>query len=766
MVETLFLKLLNISITASWLVLAVMIFRMVFRKAPKALRVVVWALVGIRLICPFSFESVWSLVPSAQTIPENIGYMQAPVIHSGVAILNSAVNPILQESFAPKPWESANPLQIVSFIASNLWVLGIVVMILYAGISYWKLQRKVKEAIPVQNPIYLCEGLASPFILGIWKPRIYLPANLSEEEKTYVIAHENAHLARRDHWWKPLGFLLLTIYWFNPVLWIAYILLCRDIELACDEKVIQELGMASKKPYSTALLSCSASRKSVAACPLAFGEVNVKNRIQSVLHYKKPAFWLMLLAVVIAGAIAVGFLTDPITTKIDNIVEEKGFEIVNQDKYSFPATIPVDILTEAAFTSEGQTFKKDEIIVFATETTNMYLEEVMLSHESDEFVYMLFNFSYHDLDKNSSVILPYEKSEKGYTGVFDLESEAVTDGAYWYDHAVSLRGTGPSEMVAIYAKVDMLRQAEDEIVVQFVASKLQYQKSSGFSIGQNVSVDESLKVFLNKCVVEHCESEYSEGNYRFVDVEILDAVVNENETTVYAWALYEEYSYDNGEILSESGAHFPVAISVEKVSDYYELIEFWQPEDGNRYAASIKEKFPHKLHAKAIDSGRYIEKQMEKCEEAVNAFFATNISGKIYRGEEVAYGHRVVDSFLYFEDNMPTFVLRKEDLHLLTNEYPKPSPLSSYYDIGQIQSFDLTRSNFEFLLDDKFHPWAEGYSAGKLREENKNAYLVKEEGQEYNRFYYLLEQENGDVYVAYGWEGQNIRYIFKMKERL
>lgn len=313
MMEAVFLKILNMSIAASWLVLAVLVLRLLLKKAPKSITVILWALVAIRLIVPFSFESVLSLIPSAETVPNDILYADTPAIHSGFPALNSAVNPVLSESLAPDIVESRNPMQVIIFIASVIWLTGMAGMLLYAAISYLRIHRKVREAAPVQENIWLCDHIATPFILGVFRPRIYLSSDLSEQNTVYVIAHEKAHLKRRDHWWKPLGFLLLTVYWFNPVIWIAYILLCRDIELACDEKVIRDMGLGSKKPYSDALISCSVSRKTVAACPLAFGEVGVKGRIKAVLTYKKPAFWVIVLAVIVSIAAAVCFLTNPKT---------------------------------------------------------------------------------------------------------------------------------------------------------------------------------------------------------------------------------------------------------------------------------------------------------------------------------------------------------------------------------------------------------------------------------------------------------------------
>lgn len=760
MLETLFLKLLNISIIAGWFVLAVMVFRVLFRKAPKAFHVGLWVLVGIRLVLPFSIESTFSMVPSAETIPEEILYATEPMIHSGVEFLNSTVNPILSTSLAPEAGASVNPMQIIVILASNVWVLGMIIMMSYTIISYLRLQKRVREAVWIKEDIWVCDRIDSPFILGVLRPRIYIPSTLGENELEYVIAHEKAHIRRRDHWWKPFGFLLLTIYWINPMLWIAYILLCKDIELACDEKVIGSMGMESKKPYSMALINCSVSRKSIAACPLAFGEVNVKNRIKSVLNYKKPGFWLIVIAVLISAGIAAAFLTDPVTTDVGKITQEKGYYILEQNEYEFTATIPKDVLTEEAFTNEGQTFKTDEVIVYSTDTTNIYLKHVMLSNESEEYLNFIFDFSYHDLDRNSLVLLPYVKSDKGYTFTIRLKSEDLADGMVVYDQVLSITGHGPEEQFAIGAYTEIVKNAWKYMSIKLVANELFYRKDVSSLPGSGEKMDKLLEVFLNKAVMDQFSTEHSEGNYHFIDIEVLGTEKQGKEITAYAWVLYEEYSY-NGEIVGECGAHIPVAVRVEQVSDFYELIEFWQPEDGNRYAESIKEKFPLELQREALDSQKYIKTQMKKCEEAVNAFYATNISGKVYRGEKVVYGTRMIDSFIYTDQTMPVFVLEKENLHLLTNDFPEPSILSSYYDIGQIQRVELDSSLLEGLLDDEFNPWEQGYSAEELYRENQNAYMAVEVGQESNRFYYILEQKNGDVYIAFGWEGQGIRYIFK-----
>ncbi|MBQ8431821.1 MAG: hypothetical protein IJX28_02950 [Clostridia bacterium] len=313
--EALFIKVLNLSIVAGWMVCAILLLRLLFKKAPRALTVALWALVGLRLLFPFSVESVLSLIPSAETVPEEILFSTAPAIQSGITYANDLVNPVIYDSFAPSAENSVNPMQIVMFVASLVWIAGMVGMMIYAAVSYLRIRKRVQIALPREDGSYLCDGLATPFILGIVRPRIYLPSGLTEEQIAHVLAHENAHLRRRDHWWKPLGFALLTVYWFHPLLWVAYILLCRDIEVACDEKVIRGMEKEQRVSYSEALLECSVSRRAISVCPLAFGEVGVKSRIRTILNYKKPVFWILIGAIVLTTVAAVCLLTDPISSK-------------------------------------------------------------------------------------------------------------------------------------------------------------------------------------------------------------------------------------------------------------------------------------------------------------------------------------------------------------------------------------------------------------------------------------------------------------------
>ncbi len=389
-----FIKILNMSISASWIVLAVLILRLLLKKAPKWITVVLWGMVALRLVFPFSIESAFSLIPSTVTVdPEIIvnytpetelkqpidNETASPVINeTGAPIINETVPPIVNETVPPivtappvnntippvnvdtvppvnnllppvvnetlapvvngtaapvindtaEPDSNvnSNPVQTVMFVISIVWLVGIAAMVIYTAVSYCLLRKKIDTAVRFRDNIYKSENVDSPFVLGIIKPKIYLPFNIKEQAAEYVISHENAHIKRLDYIWKPIGFVLLAVYWFNPVMWLGYVLLCRDIELACDEKVIAGYNGEQRADYSEALLSCSVNRKAIAACPIAFGEVGVKDRIKSVLNYKKPALWIIILAVVAIIATALCFLTDPVSKKESLGNEETGSE--------------------------------------------------------------------------------------------------------------------------------------------------------------------------------------------------------------------------------------------------------------------------------------------------------------------------------------------------------------------------------------------------------------------------------------------------------
>lgn len=351
----LFLEIVNRSIAASWIVIAVLILRFCLKKAPKWVNVLLWGIVAVRLIFPFSIESALSLIPSAETVSPSIMMETAPSVQTGVPALDQVINPVIDHSLSPAPGASANPLQIWISVMAAVWLAGAAALLLYSAISCWRLRRRVREAVILRDNIFQSENAGSPFVLGIIQPKIYLPYSVDSGALAYVIAHEQAHIRRGDHWWKPLGFLLLTVHWFNPLLWLGYILLCRDIELACDEKVIREMGSEQRADYTQALVSCSVSRRSIAACPLAFGEVGIKERVKSVMNYKKPAFWIVLASAVVCAVAAVCFLTNPKTERSspsvgDNVSglgpaqTEKWFDYLeNPEEMNWDGRLEIDL---------------------------------------------------------------------------------------------------------------------------------------------------------------------------------------------------------------------------------------------------------------------------------------------------------------------------------------------------------------------------------------------------------------------------------------
>lgn len=342
-----FLKILNMSISASWIILIVLVLRLLLKEAPKWINVLLWGIVAVRLICPFTIESAMSLMPSVDILPPalidtlqnttnttqditntsqtTIGTSQditdplqnnlgTPTVDETHPQINNSHTPVIQEATATSAKdESINYLQLFTSIFSKLWIIGVALMLTYSIISYIRIKKKINTAVLLRNNIYQSEAVVSPFVLGIIQPKIYLPFNVSEQNITPIIAHEQAHIKRKDYLWKPIGFLLLTLHWFNPLVWLGYILLCRDIELACDEKAIKEMTIAQRADYSQALLTCSVNRRMITACPIAFGEVNVKNRIKTVLNYKKPTFWIILVAIIASVIVAICFLTNPVS---------------------------------------------------------------------------------------------------------------------------------------------------------------------------------------------------------------------------------------------------------------------------------------------------------------------------------------------------------------------------------------------------------------------------------------------------------------------
>ncbi len=349
-----FMKIVNMSISATWLVFAVLLIRLLLKKVPKWINVILWGIVGLRMIMPFSIESVFSLIPSSETISKAPNAPR-PHFESGVTVVDNRVNDYLQGHYYEGVSKPTGHFLDITNIFTIIWIVGVVVLLAYTVISYLRVKEKVRTAVLMRENIFRSDMVVSPFVFGLIKPKIYLPFHMNEKDMELVIAHEQSHVYRKDYLWKPLGFLLLAIHWFNPIMWLGYVLLCRDIELACDEKVIREFDVEQKADYSQALLSCSVNRRMVTACPLAFGETSVQKRVSAVLNYRKPAFWLVALAIIISSVIAACFLTNPVTHQLKNI-EQHELDVLLQEKttglmsdgetYQYIGAIPKELLQE------------------------------------------------------------------------------------------------------------------------------------------------------------------------------------------------------------------------------------------------------------------------------------------------------------------------------------------------------------------------------------------------------------------------------------
>ena len=348
--EYLFIHVLNISITASFLVLAIILYRLFAKKAPKWVSVLLWGLVGLRLLFPFSIESALSLIPSKNTIPTTITHDRYPALDTGFGSVDEIVNPILSGSMEARPEYSSNPMHVWITALGWIWLAVMLCMLLYMAASFIYLRIKTRVKVEREDNVYLCDYVKTPFILGIIKPRIYLPSDISDKDYSLVVAHERAHIKRLDHIWKPLGFLLLSIYWFNPLLWVAYVLLCRDIESACDEKVISNLGDNEKADYSEALLTLGIKNRVISACPLAFGEVSVKSRVSAISKYKKPATIAIVISLIVCTIFAACFLT---YKKNNSVAIDQGIWYAGKVIGSTNANATCDDVPLLVFTENG-----------------------------------------------------------------------------------------------------------------------------------------------------------------------------------------------------------------------------------------------------------------------------------------------------------------------------------------------------------------------------------------------------------------------------
>ena len=612
----LFLKIIVMSISASWLVLAVLILRLVLKKAPKWMNVLLWGIVAVRLICPFTIESPVSMIPDSvgsgkfvsEWMDDYVGNVD--IHHSDSVYYDAAIGagrePISDGEggyyVVTKHDQLGEPATIKNTVVpvlSVMWVAGITVLAFYTVISFWRLRRKVNEAVIFRENIYLSENVCSPFVLGIIKPKIYLPFKMDDQNLEHIIAHEKAHIRRKDHWWKPFGFLLLTLHWFNPLMWIAYVLLCRDIELACDEKVIRQMDLDGKKRYSTALLECNAQRRLVTICPLAFGEVGVKERVKNVLNYKKPAFWLIVVAIIACGVVTVCFATNP---KQELPQEQR----IDELRSKYPEYF--DLITSKGLEVYVWQLAKDSYSFGLMPGTNREktLEELM-SLKGASAAEMALILSTYEIEDENIFVIPWGNPISSYmVGTGDMETPEYINNIY---AMLGLEGSSGSSMVSpdmpITVEPDTSTAAPITVEPDTSAPALSDEQTA-----------------VHQAIMAHNKSsnpqEYDTACCSFIALETLSgtplAGSSTHKITCYGWALYEEYKVTDNGLETTTGSHVPVAITFrEDPSGALTLEEYWQPRDGSYFAQDIREKFPAHIVEDALHGQKFVLQQTQEC---------------------------------------------------------------------------------------------------------------------------------------------------------
>jgi len=667
-----FFWVLNASISASFFALAVILVRFIFKKAPRAIFVVLWGLVALRLICPVNIESVFSLIPSAETIPtEQFSFDQYEALNDSYD-LDIIDNPNYSDDVQYRLPGDVDSNSLKFMFNYFGWFIGMGIMLIYTLISYLVVKLKVRISVPLKENIFLCDGIDTPFILGIFKPEIYIPSSIGEKDAEFVIAHEKAHLKRRDHLWKPFGFLLLSIYWFNPVLWIAYILLCKDIELACDEKVIRDMGVEIKKDYSNALINCSVSRKTISACPLAFGETSVKSRIKSILNYKKPTFWVVVVAIVLSVVLAVCFLTNPVDKS--NIFDAK-FE-TGKCHYNY-------VITEEKATEKT-------MHIFGINSSGEVYKDY--GNGSGEYIGKIQNsdFTVSDLNK-----LLRAQDERGiYLGRTSGSFE-ILDNNGKREYVFIEKKNGDAVLVNFFS--------DGKVMSVFTLENI----SSSYADKNDDKLNDELGQFIDLCIAEH--HTYEKDDCLFVEREVIGKKSFLNKTTVYLWVLAEGYSYsiENG-VTQEHGSSIPTVITVEKESEGfmskgnggYKLVEYWEPRDGSYYAKDIRSKYPWYMHIKVFGSQDYVDELSEGIERKVMDYYGIDyaVFDSIDSYNEKTYGKKLTLS--------DVITLSKKSYNLTWDDFEE----FNYFETGSGLYIRAYNINEMFTLyiggpDPKNNPW-------------------------------------------------------------
>lgn len=585
------------SIEASILVCIISIFRFVFKKAPKWITCALWGLAGLKLILPFSLESIVGLLPSKSAVGLTsdgtaLTFSDDRVQQAVDGVITPAVG-----SLAPASAASVDSGQLLLVILCRVWIVGFAAMVLFAVISYIRLYVKVSASVR-SGRVYLCDNIDTPFILGFFRPKIYVPSFLDESKLGAITAHENAHIRRKDHWWKPLGYLILSVYWFNPLIWLAYILLCRDIELACDEKVIKDMSAEGIADYSQTLLDCSKPVRMVTACPVAFGETGVKQRIKSALSYKKPALWIIIAALIASAVVAVCFTTSrrqKDTVDIQVLATDKGGEL-----YCFDVTEDGKVKKKKADTVLGSYNGLDaspDCFTFRSVNSSrdsVSVNKIEFVSPAGDVIEMEITGDYQNLFKavESDTMHAFDKLT-----VFESYEGAA-------DYIVAIRRDASTEILRFNPTLKALNTLctiEGYTVqdIAFCAPVYDGDSSADTQFIAPQDVEETMLEAINQCYLdtygydEGLGYECKAGGYVVFGVEETD-----REKTIYSYISYACFGFESGHFIEKSGGSNPLVVTVNKADGSFSCS---QPRDGSYYGDDIKKMFPRKYRERAIN---------------------------------------------------------------------------------------------------------------------------------------------------------------------
>lgn len=666
-------KLLNMSLTASVVILFVLLLRLLLKKAPKVISYALWSIVLFRLLCPVSIQSDLSLfglldapVTANDTITSRIAYIPANIVHTEYPSVALPV-PGLGEEISkklPRGEEqlAADPLEAPMTMVTYVWMAGVLTMVLYAAASYIRLRRKLLTASPLRDNICLADEITSPFVMGLFRPKIYLPSSLGEQEQSYILMHEQHHIRRCDHIVKVLAFIALCIHWFNPLVWLAFILAGRDMEMSCDEAVVRKMGTSVLADYTTSLLGFATGKQRIAGMPLAFGEGDTKGRIRNLANWKKPAFWVVLGSIAACMVLAVCLLTNP-----------------KRDSYTLGIVVPAGSREAVFYTHEEISPLGKYIIVSSGDglgDTEVSLKPVEVKTETayDEPVYLTPGMSVkmeaekggwfkigvkmqNDTDKERIVYVNVENVEVRIADVsepesFLMEAEVleVNDGYFLVKPVEGSPELNSADKIVVPMKnMDLSQepqvgdiieisyhgeiletypgQLSDVYGIRVITRKVimkeepSAEESPPMEAGPSAEPEDLLTEAIYDAILEHNKPAGSAGLYHCASFILLDQEMlsidseppTPTEVTVYGFALYQAYEYSGAAFREALGSHIPVAITFDIREDAYVLREYWEPREGSYYVKDIRDTFPDTIAEDAIDTQKYILAQKQDC---------------------------------------------------------------------------------------------------------------------------------------------------------